>query len=699
MADNRVIVELGTVIKNRGEWDSLAQNAKLYKDNVVQYNGSAYIVKSAPSSGIGKDILPTNTAYYEVFAGVGEVATGSDFDAPSAAQRGKITTVGAVLDGMNDGVYNLTAKTGDSYATLNDALIAANNTIPTNKKRGGMSICFVNSTDHKYVSFRLTADEWSINTNDWSFCGDNVLVENPEWIYVLLDAEKRILAGLKSDGSVEWSIGVPTPVKTYIANAIAEIKNGTEGTDIDGLNKIITFLSEFSTSDTLKDLLDTKVDKVEGKSLIDAEFAEGVSQAENPEFIEVRLDVEDKILWAIRADGDIYFGVGVPTQVKDYIQSKIAELGLDKVEDIITFLGDLVEGNTLATLLNGKVDKVTGKSLIDAQYATSQEVVSNPEYLQATTDSESRVLQGIKLDGTFFIGGDLDLKNRFIQLIDNPEYIVVTIDKEGKLIDGIKKDGSHYIYNIQSEPIDAIKDTVDNHSLKLSTIKRVSILGDSISTFNKVGFKIDGYSIWYPTAPEDRGHDVISVEDTWWKQVINNLGAIIDVNASYSGSTASNFSVGFSPRVSLLGNPDVIFIALGTNDSAREVEIGEINFSASEYDLSKFAPAYIKGIQDTISTYPKAEIICVAFDMGLNYRNAIQTIAQHYGLKYIYVGDITDVHPNKSEMKAAAMKVTDTLNFEMLSLALKMLPVSDGSTVGSGQAYIDSNDRTIKVKE
>lgn len=103
MADNRVVVELGTVIKNRGEWDSLAQNAKLYKDNVVQYNGSAYIVKSAPASGIGKDILPTNTAYYGVFAGVGELATGSDFTNPDATKRAKVPTVGAVLDALDSG--------------------------------------------------------------------------------------------------------------------------------------------------------------------------------------------------------------------------------------------------------------------------------------------------------------------------------------------------------------------------------------------------------------------------------------------------------------------------------------------------------------------------------------------------------------------------------------------------------------------
>jgi hypothetical protein len=171
------------------------------------------------------------------------------------------------------------------------------------------------------------------------------LIENLEWIYVLLDAENRILAGLKSDGSVEWSIGVPTPVKKYVNDAIDEIKNGTEGTALDGLNKIIAFLNELSTSDTLKDLLDTKVDKEEGKSLIDSKYAEGIHFVENLDFIEVHTDAEDNILWAVKKDGSIYYGAGVPPQIIDYINKKITELSLDEYEDIVAFLNGIEFGD------------------------------------------------------------------------------------------------------------------------------------------------------------------------------------------------------------------------------------------------------------------------------------------------------------------------------------------------------------------
>ena len=323
-------------------------------------------------------------------------------------------------------IYDVSANnSGATFASLG-ALLSDENLdtlIPTSVRKGGMSIKFVRTSDNKYVQYRLMADSWSINTNDWSFCGDDVLVENPEWIYVLLDANDRILAGLKSDGSIEWSIGVPTPVKTYIANAIAEIKNGTEGTGLDGLNKIIAFLSEFSTSDTLKDLLDTKVDKEEGKSLIDSEYAENVHFVENSEFSEVHTDAKDKIMYGVKQDGDFYFGAGIPSQIKN----KFTE----------------VESN-----VENKVDKVEGKELStndytneDKEIVETQELEENPEYVQVTTDNNNKILEGITEEGKKRVNIPIDTPSAIIEHIDSPEWLEVTTDKNNKVVFGIKKDG------------------------------------------------------------------------------------------------------------------------------------------------------------------------------------------------------------------------------------------------------------------
>lgn len=42
------------------------------------------------------------------------------------------------------------------------------------------------------------------------------LVDNPEWLWVIIDADKHILFGIKSDGNVEWALGVPEPIKKEI---------------------------------------------------------------------------------------------------------------------------------------------------------------------------------------------------------------------------------------------------------------------------------------------------------------------------------------------------------------------------------------------------------------------------------------------------------------------------------------------------
>ena len=52
-------------------------------------------------------------------------------------------------------------------------------------------------------------DDFEKEVKDYGF----EVVENPEWLKVEVDAEQRILFGIKRDGSVDWSIGVPGPIK------------------------------------------------------------------------------------------------------------------------------------------------------------------------------------------------------------------------------------------------------------------------------------------------------------------------------------------------------------------------------------------------------------------------------------------------------------------------------------------------------
>lgn len=245
---------------------------------------------------------------------------------------------------------------------------------------------------------------------------------------------------------------------------------------------------------------------------------------ENQEFVRVYTDINNKLLWGIKINGDIYYGAGVPSQIKNYIDSKISESPLNKVEDILIFLDDLIDSDkTLKELLLElyedldikKVDKVVGKSLIDEEYASTKSSIENPEFLEVTTDSEDKILEAFKYNGTKVIGGDLQVNGdilfngssllsylEYIQqiinnnfqnidnIINNPSnqtphgylleqtsdgWLNVILDSDGKLLGGRKVDGTVVENMPQEDPI-AIKDFIESSewlSVKLDNQGRI----------------------------------------------------------------------------------------------------------------------------------------------------------------------------------------------------------------------------------
>lgn len=191
---------------------------------------------------------------------------------------------------------------------------------------------------------------------------------------------------------------------------------------------------------------------------------------ENPEFVYIKTDNEGKILWAIKADGSIYYGAGIPQQIIDYIEENITHLPL---EDVVTFLSDYLGGDTtlksiIDNISNTKVDKEEGKGLISESIANTLSLEENKEYIKVITDSNKNTLIGIKRDGSIDWAKGIptpirdaltdiyilkidkekgktliaeDIANIF-KLENNNEYIQAITDVDKKLLFGIKKDGS-----------------------------------------------------------------------------------------------------------------------------------------------------------------------------------------------------------------------------------------------------------------
>lgn len=201
--------------------------------------------------------------------------------------------------------------------------------------------------------------------------------------------------------------------------------------------------------------------------------------------------------------------------------------------------------------------------------------------------------------------------------------------------------------------------------------KKISIIGDSIDTFDQAGYKIDGYAMYYPALGVD------SVEKTWWKQVIDASGAELEVNASWSGSRVTNTASGYgSPvpdfygRVSRIGSPDVVFVTLGTNDSAYSVPLGEYDFTTSYENLpeGQFRQAYIKGVRAIKAAHPSAQIVCIVQQMGQAYKDSIAYIAKELSVDFIdasdYVGQ-SSVHPGVYGMRQIATLVLYPTDFNL----------------------------------
>lgn len=136
--------------------------------------------------------------------------------------------------------------------------------------------------------------------------------------------------------------------------------------------------------------------------------------------------------------------------------------------------------------------------------------------------------------------------------------------------------------------------------------KRISILGDSVSTFAGITpSETLFYDAW---RQEETG--VTSPDDTWWMQVIQGMGGILGVNNSYAGSTVSGgfMTSGTSEKrlrtLSAEGEPDMILVAMGANDWGFGVHPQEF-----EYE-------YRRMLQRMKRLYPRAEIWCATILRG-----------------------------------------------------------------------------------
>lgn len=202
---------------------------------------------------------------------------------------------------------------------------------------------------------------------------------------------------------------------------------------------------------------------------------------------------------------------------------------------------------------------------------------------------------------------------------------------------------------------------------------RVSILGDSYSTFE--GTSPEGYAIYYHKNPGEVRFGVDSPEKTWWGQTIKALGGTLEKNDAWSGSTICTTGYGganvpesaFVSRVDRLGDPDLILICGGTNDSWANSPIGEFKYADwTPEDLKTFRPAVAKMFADIARLYPKAKPLFILNDiLKPEINSSVYEICAHYGVPCLTLRDIAREagHPTALGMTAMAAQVSAVAKF------------------------------------
>lgn len=153
-------------------------------------------------------------------------------------------------------------------------------------------------------------------------------IESLEFIKAIVDAEDHFLFGIKPDGSIEWSKGIPAPIRTKLQDII----NQCQKDKTDFLEAINAAKEELSASITI---LQEKVGTIDTnlKELVDV-----FSLQENPEYMAVETDEEGKVLSATNPDGSKTFYTSLIP--KSSIELKDRTIYEDEVEDYKELLLD-----------------------------------------------------------------------------------------------------------------------------------------------------------------------------------------------------------------------------------------------------------------------------------------------------------------------------------------------------------------------
>lgn len=204
--------------------------------------------------------------------------------------------------------------------------------------------------------------------------------------------------------------------------------------------------------------------------------------------------------------------------------------------------------------------------------------------------------------------------------------------------------------------------------------QKVSILGDSYSTFG--GKVTPSWNLtWYlgTDGNSESRNDVRTVEQTWWHLLISEMGYKLEKNNSFSGSTVCYTGYGkndysdraFITRMCNLGNPDIILIFGGTNDSWAKAPVGNYQHEGwTRRDLYAFRPAFCYMLHYLKQNYPDARIVNICnSELSQEVTETEARMCEYYGVTNVQLHDVDKQagHPSVAGMRAICDQVKAVL--------------------------------------
>mgnify|MGYP000989233590 FL=1 len=276
-------------------------------------------------------------------------------------------------------------------------------------------------------------------------------IQNEEFIFAKVDAEDKLLFGFQLDGTPVF--GKTSAVEdrllsqvNLLADRITTILGDDDTTStIDTLKELKNFFASIDNTQTLKSILanlnsistklgediknlqDTKVDKEEGKSLIEDEVNECFKVIENEEFLKAIVDSEDRLLFGIyRETGKPYFPLNEMYHVEQ--NEEFFAVWLDAANHVL--FGIRRDGEVI-----GEIHAVNALKQVISQLQTD---LASLQEKVGTIDTNLKEF--------------LDV----FSLQDNEEYLAVEQDAEGKVLSATNPDGSK-IFHTPLIPKSSIK--------------------------------------------------------------------------------------------------------------------------------------------------------------------------------------------------------------------------------------------------